>query len=199
MSAFQSANGPYPAPPYLSEEGGIVVAAGSVLPDFCAKCARAEELTSKRERFRWVSDWLTLVYLVVAIGAHFWLHVSELLIVVAIIAVFIVSVRSAAITYSLCTRCRGRKNTLDWVRRFTLGMWVALMIAKLAGSRFWKSEEFVLTLIMYGLACVAPFIFSFVGRSRLLEAKRITPTMVTLAGVHPEVEARILGGSQLSS
>jgi hypothetical protein len=78
-------------------------------------------------------------------------------------------------------------------------MWVALMTTRLVGSRFWNSEELVLTLIMYGVACIVPSIASLFGPSRLLEAKRITPTTVTLAGVHPEVEARILGGSQLSS
>jgi hypothetical protein len=192
MSAAQSADGLAPASATLSN-AGLIVRDGAQFPDACVKCAGTERLTSAPETFRWPPHWLSLLCGAGALLAFFWAHLPLLIAGVLAFLVRHAGSRSAKVVYALCSSCRRRQRIARWVVRVSGGLWMVPAIIQYIGADVLPQEfVFVIGPVAFTLILIQPIVVDRFVRPRIIEVREISNSMLTLAGIHPQVEALLV-------
>ena len=153
----------------------LVLSGKGPLPAVCMKCGTHHEIVRRMAKFQWTPVWARFLVFCL-IGA----------------ILMMVTTKRATLEVPLCVRCNARWGT---ARNVGIAGVVALLGA-FAVMRF--GEDALRTL---GLVLLAVVIVAFVAVSllyvkpRMLQAKRIDDTAITLKGVAPSAAQEIVDGS----
>jgi hypothetical protein len=154
----------------------LVLSTTASLPPVCVKCATADGVTRRHQKFRFTPPWVIALLMVCTLGA---------------VIAMAVTTKRAELSLPICEPCNTRWGSAKWA--FGLSIGGLIVAGALLGV---MSDTSGPSVILFGLVVLAIVAVVVVGititKPRTLQVKKIDKEMITLIGVHPNAAETIV-------